>query len=49
MDKNHRLSSGMMVEGPGARPVPQVRADIADFVPVPLTRGWLSFKGHLST
>ncbi len=48
MDKNHRLSSGMMVEGPGARPVPQVRADIADFVPVPLTRGWLSFKGHLA-
>ena len=48
MDKNHRLSSGMMVEGPGARPVPQVRADISDFVAVPLTRGWLSFKGHLA-
>lgn len=48
MDKDHRLSSGMMVEGPGARPVPQVRADIADFAPVPLTRGWLSFKGHVA-
>ena len=48
MDKDHRLSSGMMVEGPGARPVPQVRADIADFAPVPLTCGWLSVKGHVA-
>lgn len=48
MDKNHRLSSGMMVEGPNARPVPQVRLDISDFVNVPFTKGWLGFKGHVA-
>lgn len=48
MDKNHRLSSGMMVEGPNARPVPQVRFDLSDFVDVPFTGGWLGFKGHVA-
>ena len=31
LTKNERLSSGMLVEGANARPVPQIRAEIADF------------------
>ncbi len=46
--KNERLSSGMMVEGPNARPVPQVRIDIPEYVAVPGTGKWLSLKGHLA-
>lgn len=46
--KNERLSSGMMVEGANAHPVPQVRGEIADYVAIPGTRGWLSLKGHIA-
>lgn len=48
LEKNLQLSSGMMVEGWNTRPVPQVRADIADYLSVPGTCGWLSFKGHIA-
>lgn len=48
LQKNTALSSGMMVEGPNARPVPQVRAEISRYLPVPGTRGWLALKGHLA-
>ena len=48
LDKPERLSSGMMVEGPGARPIPQVRAEISDYVPFPGTHRWLWLKGHLA-
>ena len=41
LDKPTALSSGMMVEGPGARPIPQVRAEISDYVPFPGTHRWL--------
>ena len=46
--KNERLSSGMLVEGANTRPVPQIRAEIADFLNIPSTKGWLAFKGHLA-
>ena len=46
LTKNKRLSSGMLVEGANTRPVPQVRAEIADFLNIPGTKGWLAFKGH---
>lgn len=42
LDKNMRLSSGMMVEGPGARPVPQVRLEVKEYQNLPYTKdGWL--------
>ena len=48
LERNTSLSSGAMVEGPNARPVPQVRIDIRDYLNVPGTGGWLAFKGHLA-
>ena len=48
LDKNTRLSSGMMVEGPNARPVPQVRIDIPDYLVIPGTGNWLALKGHIA-
>ena len=42
LTKNERLSSGMMVEGPNARPVPQVRIDIPEYVTIPGTGNWLA-------
>ena len=48
LEKNERLSSGMLVEGNNARPVPQVRGEIADYVSVPGTKGWLALKGHIA-
>lgn len=48
LTKNERLSSGMMVEGANARPVPQVRGEIAEYVAISGTKGWLSLKGHLA-
>lgn len=48
MEKNGRLSSGMLVEGNNARPIPQVRGEIANYVSVPGTHGWLALKGHIA-
>ena len=38
----------MLVEGTNTRPVPQIRAEIVDFLNIPGTKGWLAFKGHLA-
>ena len=46
--KNQQLSTGSQTLGINARPIPQVRAGIHDYWPVPLTRGWLSIKGHVA-
>lgn len=46
--KNNLLSSGSQCFGINARPVPQVRLSLPDYVDVPLTRGWLGLKGHFS-
>ncbi len=48
LGKNPLLSSGGMVEGNNARPVPQVRAEIADYYTVPGTKGWFAFKGYVA-
>ena len=40
LERNTSLSSGAMVEGPNARPVPQVRIDIRDYLNVPGTGGY---------
>lgn len=48
LEKNNELASGWMVEGPNARPIPQIRMEIKDFLYIPGTKQWLSFKGHLA-
>ena len=48
LEKDGRLSSGMLVEGPNARPVPQVRGEIREYLPLGFTGNWLSFKGHIA-
>ena len=48
LGKNPMLSSGGMVEGNNARPVPQVRAEIAEYYTVPGTKGWFAFKGYVA-
>lgn len=46
--KNPQLTSGGMVLGMNARPIPQVRFEMPDFWAIPGTRGIFSFKGHLA-
>lgn len=46
--KNNRLSSGSQTFGINARPIPQVRLALPDYWEVPLTKGWLSLKGHIA-
>ena len=46
--KNPSLSSGGMVWSGNARPVPQVRLGVFDFVEFPWTNGWLQLKCDVS-
>lgn len=46
--KNQTLSSGSQTLGINARPVPQVRIALPQYWTIPLTRGWLHFKGHVA-
>lgn len=46
--KNNELSTGSQTLGINARPIPQIRLELPDWWQVPLTRGWLQFKGHIS-
>ena len=46
--KNPRLTSGMMVEGLNARPIPQIRLEANRYINLPLTNGWVGIKGHLA-
>lgn len=48
LEKREDLSSGMMVEGPNARPVPQVRGEIREYLPLGFTGNWLALKGHIA-
>ncbi|WP_321518117.1 capsule assembly Wzi family protein [uncultured Bacteroides sp.] len=45
---NQQLSSGGLTLSGNARPVPQVWAGLPDYVTVPGTRKWLSFRGHVA-
>lgn len=42
------LSSGDMIYSNNARPIPEVNIGIPRFTAVPLTKGWLQFKGNFS-
>lgn len=46
--KNQRLSTGSQTLGINARPIPQVRLAVERYWTVPLTKGWLQFKGHVA-
>lgn len=48
LHKDPLLSSGMMVEGLNARPVPQVRITTNDYIDMPFTRKWLGLKAHIA-
>ncbi len=43
---NTSLSSGSMGFSPNATPMPRILAEAPEFIEVPMTRGWLEFKGH---
>lgn len=45
---NRELSSGDMVVGCNARPIPQVRIEMPDYWVVPGTDRWLGIKGHVA-
>ena len=46
--KNQALSSGAMTTGINARPLPQIRLEVPDFLAIPGTKNWLAFKAHLA-
>lgn len=48
LDKNQTLTSGWLVEGPNARPIPQMRIGLNKYLNIPYTNGWISLKGHLA-
>ena len=48
LERNKALTSGWLIEGPNIRPIPQIRAEINEYLSVPGTRDWLAFKGHLA-
>lgn len=45
--KNPILSSGGLTFGMNARPIPQVRFEVPEYLAIPGTRGWLHVKGYL--
>lgn len=46
--KDAELSTGAQCLGTNARPIPQLRLELPDYIPVPLTRHWLAIKGHIA-
>ena len=42
------LSSGDMIYSNNARPIPEMNISIPRFTTIPLTKGWLQFKGNFS-
>lgn len=45
---NNNLSSGALTLSGNARPIPQVWAGLPEYIKVPFTKGWLSFRGHIA-
>ncbi len=46
--KNHRISSGGLVESGNARPVPQIRIEVPEYYDFFGTNGWFKIRGHLA-
>lgn len=47
LEKNARLTSGWMVEGINARPIPQIRLEIKNYTYIPGCKHWAAFKAHV--
>lgn len=45
---NRELSTGGLTISGNARPIPQVRLGVWDYLKVPGTDGWISFRGHVA-
>lgn len=45
---NPSLSSGDMIYSNNARPIPELNIRIPQYTVIPLTKGWLQFKGNFS-
>ena len=45
---NPELSSGGLTVAGNARPIPQVRVGLPDYLAIPGTEEWLSFRGHVA-
>ena len=48
LERNTQLTSGWMVEGMNARPIPQIRGEIKEYWNIPGLNHWLALKGHLA-
>lgn len=46
--KNHRLSTGGLVESGNARPIPQVRIEVPEYYEFFHTNGWFKMRGHIA-
>ena len=46
--RNQQLSSGGMTTGINARPLPQVRLELPEFLTIPRTGNWLALKAHIA-
>lgn len=42
-----RLSTGDMIQSANARPIPEIRISIPEFMTVPYTRGWFHLRGDM--
>lgn len=46
--KNHKISSGALVESGNARPVPQIRIEVPEYYDFIGTNNWFRIRGHLA-
>lgn len=46
--KHQTLSSGSQTLGINARPIPQVRLALPEYITLPILNGWLQLKGHIA-
>lgn len=46
--KNRELSNGGLTFSGNARPIPQIRLELPDYIVFPGTRKWLHVKGHIA-
>ena len=45
---NERLSTGSLVEGGNARPIPQIRLELPEYWNIPGTGSFIGIKGHIA-
>lgn len=46
--KNHRLSTGGLVESGNARPIPQIRIEVPEYYDFFGTKDWFRIRGHIA-